>query len=150
MKRRSLLLLIGVWVILALGLVACGGGDADSNDTAANDADNSGEVADDGDEAEEVSAGDPQAGEELYNQVCTACHGEGGQGIEGLGKPFPTSEFIASQSDQELLEFIKQGRPVSHPDNTTGVDMPPKGGNPALSDQEILDIIAYIRTLQEE
>lgn len=150
MRRRSLLLLIGVWVILALGLVACGGGDADSGNTGSNDVDNSGEVAEDSGEAEQVSAGDPQAGEELYNQVCIACHGENGQGIEGLGKPFSTSEFIASQSDQELLEFIKQGRPTSHPDNTTGVDMPPKGGNPALTDDQILDIIAYMRTLQEE
>ena len=52
-------------------------------------------------------------------------------------------------SDQELLDFIKTGRPISHPDNTTGVDMPPKGGNPALTDEQLTDIIAYIRTLHE-
>jgi disulfide bond formation protein DsbB len=27
------------------------------------------------------------------------------------------------------------------------VDMPPKGGNPALTDQDLYDVIAFIRTL---
>lgn len=45
-----------------------------------------------------------------------------------------TSEFIKSQSDAQLVEFIKKGRPASDPANTTKVDMPPKGGNPALTD----------------
>jgi disulfide bond formation protein DsbB len=81
--------------------------------------------------------------------VCIACHGPGGVGVEGLGKPFTTSEFVRSQTDAELLAFVKVGRPIGHPDNTTGVDMPPKGGNPALTDEDLLDIIAYIRTLQE-
>ena len=81
--------------------------------------------------------------------VCIACHGAGGVGVEGLGKPFTTSEFLLTVSDQELLDFIKTGRPISHPDNTTGVDMPPKGGNPALTDEQLTDIIAYIRTLHE-
>lgn len=130
----ALLLLI----LFTLGLAACGGGEGTDTASAA-----------DGDGAAEVSAGDPQHGEELYNQVCIACHGPGGQGVESLGKPFDDSDFISSMSDAELLAFIKQGRPAGDPQNTTGVDMPPKGGNPALSDAEILDIIAYMRTLQE-
>ena len=51
------------------------------------------------------------------------------------------------QSDPELIEFIKVGRQPDHPLNTTGVAMPPKGGSPALSDSDIVDIVAYIRTL---
>lgn len=145
--NRSKLIILAVILTLALALVACGGGESadtgNGNDEPAAGNGDSGDV-------ETVSAGDPVAGEEQYNQVCIACHGPGGEGVEGLGKPFTTSEFIASQSDQELLEFVKQGRPVDHPDNTTGVDMPPKGGNPALTDDQIMDIIAYIRTLQEE
>lgn len=101
-------------------------------------------------EEEVVSAGDADAGEEHFSQVCAACHGPGGEGIEGLGKDLTTSEFVVDLSDQELLEFIQQGRPVDHPDNTTGVEMPPRGGNPDFTDEQLLDIIAYIRTLQEE
>jgi disulfide bond formation protein DsbB len=60
-----------------------------------------------------------------------------------------TSQFIASKSDPELLDFVKQGRPVTDPLNTTGVPMPAKGGNPALTDEQLFDIIAYIRTLHK-
>jgi disulfide bond formation protein DsbB len=35
----------------------------------------------------------------------------------------------------------------NEPENTTGVPMPPKGGNPALTDEQILEIIAFIHTL---
>jgi len=93
--------------------------------------------------------GDPEAGKAQFDTVCIACHGPGGVGIEGLGKPFTTSEFLLTVSDKELLTFIKTGRPISDPANTTGVDMPPKGGNPALTDEQLTDIIAYIRTLHE-
>ncbi len=51
-------------------------------------------------------------------------------------------------TDDEFVDFIKLGRPASHPDNTTGVDMPPKGGNPALTDDELYDVVAFVRTLQ--
>ena len=47
------------------------------------------------------------------------------------------------------MAFIKTGRPASDPANTTGVDMPPKGGNPAMTDQQIMDVIAYMRSLQQ-
>ena len=43
-------------------------------------------------------------------------------------------------------EASDTGRPAYHPDNTQGVDMPPKGGNPALTDDDLLAIIAFQRT----
>lgn len=138
MKRHPFLFAFTL-ALLLLVTVACGGGNGGDEASSEEGADTSA-----------VAAGDPAAGEEKFNQVCIACHGEGGVGVEGLGKPLTTSEFVSQQSDQELLEFIKQGRPISDPANTTGVDMPPKGGNPALTDEDILDIIAYIRQLQEE
>lgn len=94
-------------------------------------------------------AGDAANGETLYNQACVACHGPGGAGVTGLGKPFTTSEFLMTVDDGELIAFIKQGRDPSDPANTTGVAMPPKGGNPALSDEQLADIVAYVRTLHE-
>jgi disulfide bond formation protein DsbB len=59
------------------------------------------------------------------------------------------SEFIKSQSNDELLAFIKKGRLPGDPMNTTGVAMPPKGGNPALTDAQLHTIIAYMRSLQQ-
>ena len=81
--------------------------------------------------------------------TCAACHGPAGEGIEGLGKDMTTSEFIAGNTDDELVAFIKVGRDPSDPLNTTGVGMPASGGNPALSDEDLFDIVAYIRTLPQ-
>lgn len=95
-----------------------------------------------------ASAGDAEKGKALF-VTCAACHGPNGEGVTGLGKPFTTSEFIASKTDAELVEFLKVGRAVGDPLNTTGVAMPPKGGNPALTDQELLDLVAFVRTLHQ-
>jgi len=85
-------------------------------------------------------------GANLYQQTCANCHGPDGKGLPNLGKDLTTSEFVQSQSDQAVLAFVKQGRLSNDPGTTTGVPMPPKGGNPALTDEQILEIIAFIRT----
>jgi disulfide bond formation protein DsbB len=87
-------------------------------------------------------------GKALFGVTCTACHGPEAKGLPGLGKDMTTSEFIASKSDAELVEFIKQGRAADDPLNTTGVPMPPMGANPALSDGELLAIVEFIRSLR--
>jgi disulfide bond formation protein DsbB len=142
MTRKYTFLAMLAALVMVLALAACGGGGETAAPAPEEEA-----VAEA--PAEGALAGDPEAGKTQFDMVCIACHGAGGVGVEGLGKPFTTSEFLLTVSDQELLEFIKTGRPVGHPDNTTGVDMPPKGGNPALTDEQLTDIIAYVRTLHE-
>lgn len=118
--------------LVALTVAACGGGggsEATTTTTAA------------------ALTGDPVRGLEIYGGTCMACHGPGGVGIEGLGKPWVGSEFINERSDQEMYAFLLVGRPADDPLNTTGVAMLPKGGNPALTEQDIYDLIAYMRTL---
>ncbi len=87
-------------------------------------------------------------GKALYMVTCPACHGPDALGIPGLGKDMTTSAFIESKSDEELVTFIKRGRAVDDPLNTTGVPMPPMGANPALSDTELLAIVQFIRSLR--
>ncbi len=93
---------------------------------------------------------DPQAvmkGEGVFHTICMACHGFTGQGIQGLGKALVGSDFVNGMTDDELAAFIIQGREVSDPLNTTGVPMPARGGNPGLSDLDIHNTVAYIRSL---
>lgn len=121
---------------LLLLLVACGGAPATEEATQPPPTD------------EPVAVGDPVAGQTLYVQSCSACHGPEAEGVTGLGKNLVTSDFIHDQSDNDVLAFVKVGRPSGDPANTTGIDMPPKGGNPALTDGQILDIIAFLRSLE--
>jgi len=93
--------------------------------------------------AEYIASGDKQ-----FHSTCVACHGKAGVGIKGNGAALKQNAFVGSLSDDDLLAFIKRGRSPSDPKSTTGIQMPPKGGNPALSDDDLLDIISYLRTLQ--
>ncbi len=87
-------------------------------------------------------------GQTQYMQTCSACHGADALGIENLGKTLIGSAFVQEKSDGQLQEYVKTGRAVDDPLNTTGIAMPPKGGNPALTDDQILAIIAYLRSIQ--
>ena len=93
--------------------------------------------------------GDAAAGKTKFESTCASCHGPDGKGIPGLGKDLTTSAFAKGMNATDFVAFILQGRPATHPDNTTKVDMPPKGGNPALTESDLYDIVAYARTLQK-
>ncbi len=95
------------------------------------------------------ASGDVAKGQALFGQACHTCHGPEGGGIPSLGKDLHNNEFTASKSDADLVQFIKEGRPATHPDNTRGIDMPVGGGKvPAYSDEELGYIVAYLRTLE--
>ena len=98
-------------------------------------------------EVEEVPEVGALSGSEIYAGLCVACHGSDAKGITGLGKDLTTSEFLASRTDAEMVEFIIEGRAADHPDNTTGVAMPPRGGNPSLTDEDLAAVITYLRSL---
>jgi disulfide bond formation protein DsbB len=88
-----------------------------------------------------------EAGQRSYLSVCAACHGTDARGITGNGKTLINSNYVRSLNDQDLLAFINTGRQPWDEGNTTGVTMPGKGGNPGLTDKDILSIIAFIRVL---
>ena len=129
---RKQLILIGA---LAVALASCGGSGSESDTGGADTV------------PVEVGPADAAAGENVYNSICIACHGSGGDGITGLGKPLVANEFVAGLDESGLVAFIKEGRKASHPDNTTGIDMPPRGGKDDLSEQELVDVAAFLRTL---
>lgn len=130
MYAAKLKLLFATLVAAAMVLGACGGGAATPEGA-----------------APPIPAGDAGRGKTVFNGTCAACHGPDATGLPGLDKNLTTSEFAAGKTDAELVAFIKAGRPTNDPMNTTGVAMPPKGGNAALTDQDLADVVAYIRTL---
>jgi mono/diheme cytochrome c family protein len=88
-----------------------------------------------------------KAGKNIFMTVCATCHGVKATGIKGLGKPLIGSVFFNGHTDAELLKFVQTGRPVTDPLNTTGVPMPARGGRPSLTDTDLTNVIAYIRSL---
>ena len=88
-----------------------------------------------------------ELGQKIYGRICATCHGADANGMPALGKGLRSNAFIRDLSDAEVVEFLKVGRSASDPLNETGIDMPPKGGDPSLTDDELLALVAYMRTL---
>lgn len=80
-----------------------------------------------------ANAGDPIKGQKMYEVHCQACHGERGLPQVPYLPNFSMGEGLM-KSDMALLTTIKNGAGV----------MPAFNG--ILSDTEILDIVAHIRT----
>lgn len=88
-------------------------------------------------------------GRTKFAMTCAACHGADGKGIKGAGKDLTTSAFVRAQSEENLAAFITRGRDPSDPANTTKIQMPPRGGNPALTGEQIEAIATYVLSLQQ-
>ncbi|MEJ2084961.1 MAG: cytochrome c [Acidobacteriota bacterium] len=86
-------------------------------------------------------------GHRLYRQSCAVCHGINGEGKPSLGATLRANEFIQSKSDDEMVQFLIEGRPADHPLNKKGIAMPPRGGNPSLTDEDLAAIVGYVRSL---
>ena len=144
MNVRKSMVFVTILAIFVLLVAGCGG-----KKTSANSAPASEPAAAAANEAASEVQGDATKGQQAF-QSCVACHGPEARGVQGLGKSLhpSESEFVRSQSDDELVQFIKTGRQPDDPANTTGVAMPPKGGNPAISDAELYNIVAWLRTLE--
>ena len=82
-----------------------------------------------------VYAADPGNGAKIYATHCSGCHGDGG--VSNMpGTPDFSRRERLFQPDMVLLASIRDGVSV----------MPAYKG--LLSDQEMLDVISYLRTLR--
>jgi disulfide bond formation protein DsbB len=99
----------------------------------------------------EPVAFDPEVikrGKRVYAS-CIACHGRDGTGVKGIGADLIHSNFVRESDDASLRDFIKTGRQPGAPGSVMNMNMPPKGGNPALKDTQLDDVIVYLRSLQQ-
>jgi mono/diheme cytochrome c family protein len=99
----------------------------------------------------EPVAFDPEVikrGKRVYAS-CIACHARDGTGVKGIGADLVHSSFVRDSEDDSLRDFIKTGRQPGAPGSVMNMNMPPKGGNPALKDTQLDDVIVYLRSLQQ-
>lgn len=98
----------------------------------------------------EAASGTPlQAGQQLFGQYCSTCHGEFGEGganptrPDDVIAPISSAEYLKTRDDFTLRSIISQGQP--------NFGMSPFGtanGGP-LQDEDINAIVAYIRSWEQ-
>jgi len=88
-------------------------------------------------------------GMRYFKNICAACHGPSGSGIEGLAPPLRNSEFLKGPGPaKRLASIILHG--VSGPITVNGkqyefnAPMPGINNNTDMSDQDIADLISYL------
>ena len=95
------------------------------------------------------TAGDAKAGKQKYDTVgCTGCHGVSGKGDGPAAaalnptKPrdFTDCSIMAGESDEIIFTIIKGGG------QSAGRSLTMPAWRASLSDQDIRDLIAYIRS----
>jgi len=136
--KKTFLSLLAVAILSALVLTACGGGGGgtvtrvDPPDAYA---------------AKTSPAADAAAGQTIYTQNCTSCHGETGLGDGPAGAaldPVPGNLQNAAKeaSDQYMLWVISEGGAAA----SRSASMAAYKG--VLSEADIWNVIAYIKTLK--
>ncbi len=88
--------------------------------------------------------GDPRLGKQWFDYICSTCHGPEGNGYAagGTGTAIGMAGTLSKVSDGFLRTTIKHGR-----SNTRMLGFSGPEGLANLSNQEIDDIIVYLRTL---
>ena len=74
------------------------------------------------------AAGNVENGRAVYNTNCNACHPDGKQGV---------GPAITASSDQTIISVARNGRGAM-----------PAFGPDRISDQQMQDMLAYVRTLR--
>jgi len=92
--------------------------------------------------------GDPKAGKAKYDANCVGCHGASGKGdgpaaaaLNPKPQDHTDGKVMNALSDKYLFDIIKDGGAAMK----KAPFMPASGKK--LSDQEISDVVAYIRSL---
>lgn len=88
-----------------------------------------------------MAAGDPVRGAQVYQETCVACHGENGRGALDGVPDFTDPRGRLTKPDEVLVRNMIEG--FQSPGSP--MPMPPRGGNPDLSDKDMVDVLAYMR-----
>ena len=97
-------------------------------------------------DAQPDAHGDPRLGKQWFDNICSTCHGVKGDGYAagGTGTAIGKLGFLGKVSDGYIRTTIKEGR-----SNTRMLGFQGADGLANLTNEEIDDIIVYLRSLPE-
>ncbi|MBI3218200.1 MAG: cytochrome c [Bacteroidetes bacterium] len=81
-------------------------------------------------------------GQEVYTTNCVSCHMEKGEGMEGVFPPLAKSNYLMADKKRSIVQIIKG---VSGPIKVNGIEYNGEMAAIDLSDQEISDVLNYVR-----
>jgi len=82
------------------------------------------------------------SGKEIYEENCSACHGDNGKGaFPGITPDFTSKKGPLSKTDALLIEHIADG----YESEGSQMEMPALGGNDELTDEDVKKVLEYIR-----
>ena len=95
-------------------------------------------------DAQPPSQGDPRLGQFWFDSICSTCHGPNGDGYSAgsTGTAIGKSGFLSKASDGFIRTTIEKGR-----SNTRMIGYSGPEAMAALTERDIDDIIAYLRTV---
>lgn len=78
-------------------------------------------------------------GKQIFDTTCVACHGKDGKGVlPGT----PNLRKVMAKSDEDLVRNTLNG----YQSPGSPLAMPPKGGNPSLTEADVRAVIQYMRS----
>lgn len=89
----------------------------------------------------ETHAGTDSA-ENLYMKTCLVCHGVDGSGVMPGVPDLQDNKRLFVDSEKDIVARLKTGM-----QSEGNINMPPYGGNPELSDKQLLLLLRHVKTL---
>jgi len=81
------------------------------------------------------------SGQNIYEETCSACHGDNGKGAIDAAPDFTKPDGRLSKSDKVLIKHITEGFQTEG----SQMAMPEKGGNEDLTDKDIKNVLKYMK-----
>jgi cbb3-type cytochrome c oxidase subunit III len=86
-----------------------------------------------------------KAGQTVYSQKCSSCHGASGGGTPGAFPPLAGNDFVTGDSKQVVLTVLN-GKTGPITVNGAGYNGTMPAWKASLSNKDVANVVTYIRT----